>query len=119
MRPDQKDALDSLTERLIDVFLVDSDPDEWSGAGITPSARSTQERGNRAWDLKNAKALANIVRSTMDMIADESIRGCTNPEEQKHRDDELDRRIQGAEARAKREVDRVLKVAQRKPAHGI
>ena len=108
MRPDQKQRLEALSEKLVDVFLVEADPDQWAGGDTLPCDRTQQQRGNRHWDMKGAKMMANIVRSTMDILDgghrdqrdDEAVMAA--------RDDALERQIRDAEARAASAVERVM-----------
>ena len=44
MRQDQYEKLQTLTEKLTDVFLQEADPDQWPGKGLEQSAMDQQTR---------------------------------------------------------------------------
>lgn len=114
MRPDQKQRLETLTEKLIDVFLVEADPDVWAGADVPPQERTAKHRGDRAWDLKGVNALANVVRRTMDIIEDQEYRRPGDGSDDPREDDALERRIRIAEDRAAAAVKRAMQKASQK-----
>lgn len=102
-----------MSEKLIDVFLTETDPDEWPGADKPPSARSKQERGDRAWAMKSVNSLASVVRHTAAIESHEDSRASVDHEQQMRQEDILDRRIKDAEARAEAAVKRVIEYAKR------
>lgn len=70
MRQDQFEALQARKEQLIDVFLAESNPDAWPGAGIAPAAMEKTTRGDRYWCKKDAVAtLACAMRIEMLVVA--------------------------------------------------
>lgn len=114
MRPDQLEKLRALSERLADVFIVEADPDNWSGGGM-PSEMTQQERGDRHWDRKGAMGTGGVLKYTLDLIASAGERRIDDDAEQAERDADLDRRIREAEKRASAAVARVLNKAKGKP----
>jgi hypothetical protein len=56
MTPEQMQKLQDLESKLVDVVLVEADPDTWPGAGKDLKALDKQERGDRYWSKKNASA---------------------------------------------------------------
>lgn len=65
MNKDQLDQLQNLQTDLFDVVMIDCDPRNWNGYNKTPQEMSREERGGRAFDLKNAdKTLAIFARVT-------------------------------------------------------
>jgi hypothetical protein len=115
MRDDQRVRLKELGEKLIDVFLVEADPDEWAGAGTAPSDRDKQTRGDRAWMLKSVNALASVVRHTMAIEGEQEKRAPADAESVERHEDRLDKIISDAEARAEARIAAVgaIKHAQR------
>lgn len=60
MREDQYLKLQALHAKLVDVALVEADPENWSGAGHLPRELSQQDRGDRYWCKKNAVATLSV-----------------------------------------------------------
>jgi hypothetical protein len=56
MRPDQRERLDELSEKLTDVVLDEADPDLWPGQGMHVGDMTQEQRGDRYWCKKNATA---------------------------------------------------------------
>jgi hypothetical protein len=113
MRPDQIERLADLQERLLDVFLNEADPENWSGAGKVGAKMSQQERGDRHWDKKSA-ASTMVVLSGVDRLI-------LNTKEALGRDpfDDagMDAQIAKAEAEARKRADAVISTASRKAVH--
>lgn len=61
MRPDQKQRLDELSEKLADVVLEEADPGLWPGAGTDARDMDQETRGNRYWCKKNATASITLL----------------------------------------------------------
>ncbi|WP_050465095.1 hypothetical protein [Herbaspirillum autotrophicum] len=68
MTDDQYQRLQALTEKLMDVFLSEADPDSWPGAGIKPNAMDKETRGNRYWCKKDAAATLTLNMRAITMI---------------------------------------------------
>lgn len=122
MREDQKQKLETLAERLADVFIVEADPDNWSGAGVIPKDMTQQQRGDRHWDRKGAMGTGGVLRYTLDLIASGQKNTIDDPQIQDERDSDLDAQIKEAEQRAAKAVSRVLDKAKKdsfdKAVHG-
>ena len=54
MRPDQRQRLQAIADRLIEQTIMDADPDNWSGAGQTLRAMDKDTRGDALWCRKIA-----------------------------------------------------------------
>lgn len=61
MRADQFARLQSLSERLTDVFLEEADPDRWPGRGIDLANLDQRTRGDLYWCKKNAVATLSLI----------------------------------------------------------
>ena len=113
MREDQAKRLMDLQERLLDVFLDEADPKNWSGAGTTPAEMTPQIRGDRHWDKKSA-ASTMVVLTGVDRLIE-------NTREALGRDPfddaDMDKQISRAEAEAQKRADAVIAAASRK-THG-
>lgn len=122
MREDQKQKLEALAERLADVFIVEADPENWSGAGVIPKDMTQQQRGDRHWDRKGAMGTGGVLRYTLDLIASGQKNTIDDPQIQDERDSDLDAQIKEAEQRAAKAVSRVLDKAKKdsfdKAVHG-
>lgn len=68
MRLDQYAKLQDLAEKLTDAFIAEADPDQWPGAGLTPTAMDQQTRGDRYWCKKNAAATLSVIVRTTSLI---------------------------------------------------
>lgn len=110
MRPDQLKRLDDLAERLADVFLVEADPANWSGAGTLPADLDQQTRGNRHWDRKGAIGTGGVLNTTINLIKHYSAGGPGHDTD----DGDIDAVVADAEKRAKQALARVMNKAQGK-----
>lgn len=61
MTADQFHRLSAIQSKLFDVLAVESDPDDWPGAGLKPNAWDQQTRGDRYWSKKNAAATMSLI----------------------------------------------------------
>lgn len=68
MRQDQYEKLQTLSERLTDVFLDEAEPEKWPGHNIEPGAMDQQTRGDRYWCKKNAVATLTLIGRVTDLI---------------------------------------------------
>lgn len=112
MRADQIKRLEELAERLADVFLVEADPDNWSGAGKLPRDMDQQTRGDRHWDRKGAMGTGGVLRYAIDLA--KSHQNPTGHPDQTEHDADLDRKIRDAEKRAAAAVNRALDKAKKR-----
>lgn len=114
MREDQQKRLDDLAERLAEVFIVEADPDNWSGAGMLPNQMDRDTRGNRHWDRKGAMGTGGVLRYTLDLLTHWKEKGAQSDSDQQEmqRDADLDKRIEDAERRAERAMKRAMNRAK-------
>ncbi len=117
MRQDQFDRLLSRQEQLMELFLEESDPATWSGAGIAPAAMDKATRGDRYWCKKNAVASLSLVQRIGALVVavrqqPEDPPGGAGPAggAPLGEDDELDAEVAAAE----RDAERLLKRVQSK-----
>jgi hypothetical protein len=111
MRDDQRKQLEELAERLADVFLVEADPDNWSGAGKLPCDMDPQTRGNRHWDRKGAMGTGGVLRYALDLVKFHQV---PNGQGEAEQDADLDKKIKDAEKRAAAAVNRALDKARKR-----
>jgi hypothetical protein len=117
MRQDQFEALQKRAEELIDLFLEESRPEGWPGAGLAPAAMDKATRGDRYWCKKEAVATlacAQRIVHLVDVVREKSASGDDNPAAVKDGEDELDKEIAEAEAEAARLTDKVLQSAKKR-----
>lgn len=112
MRPDQLKQLQDLSERLADVFLVEADPDNWSGGGL-PRDMTKEERGDRHWDRKGALGTGAVLSHTLNILNHYDTPG-RGTREDPGAEGELDKAITDAEKRASIALARVMSKAKGK-----
>jgi hypothetical protein len=103
MRQDQFERLQLLSEKLMDVFLEEGDPENWPGHGLKVAAMDVQTRGDRYWTKKNAAATGVLFTKVDNMISTTHERGAgTTPAANPEADGEtqLDANIASAEKEA-------------------
>jgi len=103
MRDDQKARLLALQERLLDVFMAEADPSNWSGEGKVGKQMTSQERGDRHWDKKSAAGTMMVLTGVDKLLANTKEALGRDP----YVDDDLDAQISKAEAEARRRADAV------------
>ena len=108
MRPDQREALSALSERLTDCVLNEADPDNWPGAGLRSKDWSREERGDRYWSKKNAAATLSVLQRVHGVLEYRTAAGEDADEL------DIDKSIAAAEKMAQKLID---KMQQRGPAH--
>lgn len=70
MRIDQYERLQTLAERLTDVFLDEAEPERWPGHGLAPAQMTKEARGDRYWAKKNAVATLSLIQRVAALTAD-------------------------------------------------
>lgn len=115
MREDQLQRLRDLQEKLADRFLLEADPDEWSGAGKAPRDMTTQERGDAYWMKKNAMATGGVLRFVTEALAKPAPPAGGGEGGGAAADSEMDRVVREAEKRSAKLVSEALARAKRKP----
>lgn len=125
MRQDQFEGLQSRLEQLVDVFLTESNPDKWPGAGLDPVAMDKQTRGDRYWSKKDAVATIACVQRISTLVHTIQTRSydvTSETTEGSDDDADLGKEIAAAEAEADRLTDMVLRAARKdkfdKNVHG-
>lgn len=125
MRQDQYERLQALEEKLMDVFLVEAEPDKWPGHGIEPAAMDQQTRGDRYWCKKGAVATLSLAQRVATTIGQVQLAGAgTAPPQdgEVEREDQLDAEIKAAEKEAARLMSELQtgskKMAFDKRVHG-
>jgi hypothetical protein len=125
MRQDQYEKLQLLSEKLMDVFLAEANPDDWPGAGVPVGQLDQQSRGDRYWVKKNAVATASLLQRSAVLtgrIQAASAADAGNPEAVAEPESSLDKEIAQAEREAAKLLDQVQKKARKgefdKRTHG-
>lgn len=125
MRQDQFDKVQDIYEKLTDVFVVEGDPDNWSGAGLKPDQMTRETRGDRYWCKRNAVATLSMMARLQNLtqtVRDASNRGGGTPAEVVEEESELDKEIDAAEKEANKLIRElqtgVGKVQFDKKVHG-
>lgn len=101
MRADQYERLQSLSEKLTDVALVEAQPAHWPGDGKKPAELTRDERGDRYWCKKNAFATLGLLQRVTSLISMVERLGHGDPAADDDTSDDghdLDRDIAAAEA---------------------
>jgi len=110
MRQDQFEKMQTLHERLTDLFLDEADPQKWPGIGIDLAAMDKQTRGDRYWSKKNAVAtiaLMQRIQSLVDVVRERSAGGEDAPTAVTDPQEDLDAEVDAAEKEAKRVLARM------------
>lgn len=68
MRQDQYLKLQELSEKLLDVFLEEADPEHWPGRGLKLGAMDPQTRGDLYWTRKTAASAALLFTRAETMV---------------------------------------------------
>lgn len=108
MRQDQYERLQALSEKLMERFLQEADPDEWPGAGMKIATMDQQTRGDLYWTKKNGAATGMLYTRVEAMIGSTQIAGGTAPTAeagdagQADHESQLDDEIRAAEREAAR-----------------
>lgn len=112
MRQDQFESLQKRAEQLVDLFIQESDPEKWPGAGIEPSKMDKGSRGDRYWCKKDAVATlacAQRIVTLIDAVRAKTAGGEKNPGAVGDDEDALDSDVKAAE----KEADRILRNLQK------
>lgn len=119
MREDQFVRLQALTEKLAEAFIVEADPDHWSGAGKLPQEMDKGERGDRYWCKRNASATAALllrVGSLTAMVVKGNAGDLTPGSTDEPGEDPVESMVSQAEALGSQLLDQVLKSQRRAEA---
>lgn len=107
MRQDQFERLQALSEKLMDVFLDEADPDHWPGRGMKIGAMDAQTRGDLYWVRKTAASAGMLytrVESMIGQVHQAGIGTTAAPDDQPEDESasQLDDQIKSAEKEAAR-----------------
>ncbi len=114
MRQDQFEALQNRVEQLVDLFIRESDPERWPGAGIEPANMEKGTRGDRFWCKKDAVATlacAQRIVSLIDTVRQKTAGGEESPGAVVDPGEELDADVRAAE----RQAEQIIKRLSTKP----
>lgn len=106
MRQDQLERLQALSERLLDVFLDEADPEHWPGKGLKLGAMDAQTRGDLYWVRKTAAAVLVLENRVSNRIGQVQQSGSgTTPaapsdDDAPQADDGIESELQAAEKQA-------------------
>lgn len=67
MRSDQAKQLETLAEKVLDVFLTEANPENWTGAQTPADEMNPATRGARNWDMKNANQAGALAMRVLDL----------------------------------------------------
>ncbi|WP_439606874.1 hypothetical protein [Hydrogenophaga sp.] len=115
MRQDQFESLQQRAEQLVDLFLAESDPAKWPGAGIEPANMEKGTRGDRYWCKKDAVATlacAQRIITLVDTVRAKTAGGEVTPGAVTEDEGDLEVEMQAAEAEASRTIERHRKAAK-------
>lgn len=110
MRQDQFENLQKRAEQLVDLFIQESDPDKWPGAGIEPANMDKGARGDRYWCKKDAVATlacAQRIVSLIDTVRAKTSKPTSPDDPGAVTDDEGD--VDADVRAAENEADRILR----------
>lgn len=106
MRQDQLERLQALSEKLLDVFLDEADPEHWPGKGLKLGAMDAQTRGDLYWVRKTAAAVLVLENRVSNRIGQVQQSGAgTTPaapgdDDAPQADDGIESELQAAEKQA-------------------
>ena len=105
MRQDQFERLQTLSEKLLDVFIDEADPEHWPGKGLKLGAMDAQTRGDLYWVRKTAAAVLALESRVSTRIGQAQVSGAgTTPAapvgDQPPDDDGIESELQAAEKQA-------------------
>ena len=116
MRADQYEKLQALQEKLVDVFLMEADPDNWAGAGMLLADMNHEQRGSAYWCKKNAVATGGLIQRvsnlTMKIEMANTPPGGGGADEISDAEIDVDKQVAAAEKEGKRLLDKVQRKAK-------
>lgn len=110
MTEDQYQRMQKVHEKLVDVLLMEADPDNWPGAGLHPNDMSRETRGDQYWHKKTTAGTAALVNRIGSLIVEERRRALALPVGARAEEEEvdLDREVERYERRAAKMLDAAL-----------
>lgn len=124
MRQDQFERLQSLSEKLTDVFLEEADSDMWPGAGVPLQSMDKATRGDRYWSKKNAAATVMLIGRVENLVGSIQLdsQAGLGAAQVSDGESELDAEIASAEKEAAKLLDDAMNKARKtsfdKRVHG-
>ena len=127
MRQDQFEKLQALSEKLLDVFLTEADPDTWPGKGLALGQMDAATRGDLYWVRKTAASVLVLEAKITTRIAATQLSGnVTQPAQDGDQDGEasqVDAEMQRYEKDALKVIDELrgggkAKAAFKRKVHG-
>lgn len=95
---EQIEKLKELSNKMVEIVLIEADPDTWPGANITLEQMSKTERGDRYWSKKNAnQGITTAVKLETLIALLERRKGEVNPKKM----DDLEAQVISFEEQAK------------------
>lgn len=101
MNSEQRERLNAINEKLIDVTISDCDPDNWVASGLKLNEMSQSDRGDAQWCRKTAVQTVSLLIRVQQLI------GSTG--EKINEPPDIEDEIKRAERSAKEMLDRVSK----------
>lgn len=107
MRPDQRERLEILRDRLLDTALLDADPSNWIGSGKVAVDMTQKERGDAYWCRKLAAASIALLTKVNNLVVTHTATTAGTGK----CEDELDEEVAQAERQAMALMERASKGA--------
>lgn len=104
MRPDQRAALELLSEQLADVLIEEINPDNWPAAHKPVREHTPEDRGDRHWCKKNAAGTMMLLTGITRLQDNTRAALGRDP----YTNGELDSQIRKAEKEAGQAVARIM-----------
>ncbi len=108
MRTDQYEKLQSLSEKLLDVFIKEADPDSWPGSGLAIGQMDAKTRGDLYWVRKTAASVLVLESKITSRIAAIQIAGNVTPAGAETGDTDAESQLDAEMARYEKDALRVM-----------
>jgi hypothetical protein len=112
MRDDQFIRLQALSEKLLDVFLAEADPESWPGKGIALGAMDAKTRGDLYWVRKTAASVLVLEGKITNRIAAGQLGGNITPGSGGEGEPDVEQQIDADMAAAEKEASRLMRELQ-------
>lgn len=108
MRQDQFEALQLLSEKLLDVFITEANPDNWPGKGLSLGAMDSKTRGDLYWVRKTAASVLVLEAKITTRIASTQMAGTLTPPAPGGEEPDAESQVDAEMARYEREALKVI-----------